>query len=157
MLKNSYFISGLVSLCLSLLIYFVAIPFAITSPSNVSKIVLSPLFWPQVLSIILGLTGISLMLAAKKTSDLNDSVPLAGGYKRLILMIILMGLYLAAIPSLGLVWTSMIAFVALSILIKSSHPRTAIIMAIVIPLALYMFFAHVAGISIPQGEFLRLP
>jgi hypothetical protein len=168
MLKNSYFISGLVTLLLSLLLLFVAIPFGITSPSNISKIVLSPVFWPQVLSILLGITGVALMLSANGEHDdyvnnnIDDDdehlkVSTAGGFKRLFLMGILMGAYIVAIPKLGLVWTSMIAFVALSVLIKSSYPRTAIIAAVIIPLVLYLFFAHVAGMSIPQGEFLRLP
>jgi hypothetical protein len=164
MLKNSYFISGLVTLLLSLLLLFVAIPFGITSPSNISKIVLSPVFWPQVLSILLGITGVALMASANDDNVNNNidddehlKVSTAGGFKRLFLMGILMGAYIVAIPKLGLVWTSMIAFVALSVLIKSSHPRTAIIAAVIIPLVLYLFFAHVAGMSIPQGEFLRLP
>ena len=166
MLKNSYFISGFVALLLSLLLIFVAIPFGITSPSNISKIVLSPVFWPQVLSVLLGITGIALMVSANgakvngvddndDNEDLKEST--AGGFKRLFLMGILMSAYVTAIPKLGLVWTSMIAFVALSVLIKSSRPLTAIITAIVIPLILYLFFAHIAGMSIPQGEFLRLP
>lgn len=172
MLKNSYFISGLVTLFLSLLLLFVAIPFGITSPSNITKIVLSPVFWPQVLSVLLGITGIALMVCANDTHDVNNNINsniddnehdedlrvlAAGGFKRLFLMGILMGAYVAVIPKLGLVWTSMLAFVALSVLINSSHPRTAMIAAVVIPLVLYLFFAHVAGMSIPQGEFLRLP
>ena len=98
MLKNSYFISGFVALLLSLLLIFVAIPFGITSPSNISKIVLSPVFWPQVLSVLLGITGIALMVSANgakvngvddndDNEDLKEST--AGGFKRLFLMGIL--------------------------------------------------------------------
>mgnify|MGYP002064088503 CR=1 FL=1 len=29
--------------------------------------------------------------------------------------------------------------------------------AIAIPLFLYAFFAHIAGVAVPQGEFIRLP
>jgi hypothetical protein len=169
MLKNSYFISGLVALLLSLILYFVAIPLGISAPSNVSKIVLSPVFWPQVLSVLLGITGIALMLSAdpaydddgcdSETCDDNAGTKVStdGSFKRLFWMGVLMIAYTAAIPKLGLVWASMIAFVALSILIKSTHPRTAVVAAVIIPLVLYLFFAHVAGMSIPQGEFLRLP
>lgn len=94
MLKNSYFISGFVALLLSLLLIFVAIPFGITSPSNISKIVLSPVFWPQVLSVLLGITGIALMLSANGAKvdcvDDNDDnedlkVSTAVGFKRLFL------------------------------------------------------------------------
>ena len=160
MLNNSYFITGLFSLILSLFLFFVAIPFGVTAPSNVTKVVLSPVFWPEVLSILLGITGIALMFAGRTTTDVEseDNEPATkGSYQRLLLLAVLMCAYIFAIPKLGLVWTSMIAFVALAVLIKSSHPKTAVISAIVIPLILYLFFAHVAGMAIPQGDFLRLP
>ena len=160
MLNNSYFITGLFSLILSLFLFFVAIPFGVTAPSNVTKVVLSPVFWPEVLSILLGITGIALMFAGRTTTDVEseDNEPATkGSYQRLLLLAVLMCAYIFAIPNLGLVWTSMIAFVALAVLIKSSHPKTAVISAIVIPLILYLFFAHVAGMAIPQGDFLRLP
>lgn len=159
MLSNSYFSTGLVSLILSLLLFFVAIPYGVTSPSNVTNIVLSPVFWPEVLSILLGITGIALMISARNAvkDEIAEYVATEGCYKRLAFLAVLMGVYIAAIPWLGLVWTSMIAFVALAVLIKSSHPRTALISAVVIPLVLYLFFAHVAGVAIPQNEFLRLP
>ena len=60
-------------------------------------------------------------------------------------------------PWLGMVWTSMLAFVALAFLVKTRHPATAFICAIVVPLVLYAFFAHVASVAIPQGELVRLP
>jgi hypothetical protein len=160
MLNNSYFITGLFSLILSLFLFFVAIPFGVTAPSNVTKVVLSPVFWPEVLSILLGITGIALMFAGRTTTDVEseDNEPATkGSYQRLLLLAVLMCAYIFAIPKLGLVWTSMIAFVALAVLIKSSLPKTAVISAIVIPLILYLFFAHVAGMAIPQGDFLRLP
>lgn len=160
MLNNSYFVTGLFSLILSLFLFFVAIPYGVTAPSNVTNIVLSPVFWPEVLSILLGITGIALMLAGRTATDVEseDSEPATkGSYQRLVLLAVLMCAYIFAIPKLGLVWTSMIAFVALAVLIKCSHPVTAVISAIVIPLILYLFFAHVAGMAIPQGDFLRLP
>lgn len=159
MLSNSYFSTGLVSLILSLLLFFVAIPYGVTSPSNVTNIVLSPVFWPEVLSILLGITGIALMISGRNAvkDHIAEYAATKGCYKRLALLAVLMSVYIVAIPWLGLVWTSMIAFVALAVLIKSSHPRTALISAVVIPLVLYLFFAHVAGVAIPQNEFLRLP
>ena len=86
-----------------------------------------------------------------------ELLPTKGCYKRIALLAVLMAVYVLAIPFLGLVWASMISFVSLAILIKTSHPKTALISAVVMPLVLYIFFAHVAGMAIPQGEFLRLP
>ncbi len=60
-------------------------------------------------------------------------------------------------PRLGLVWTAMVTFVATAFLVKTNHPRSALVCAVLIPLVLYVFFAHIAGVAIPQGDFVRLP
>jgi len=56
-----------------------------------------------------------------------------------------------------MVWTAMIVFLLTAFLFRTRHPITALICAVVIPLALYLFFAKVAGVAIPQGIFVRLP
>lgn len=51
----------------------------------------------------------------------------------------------------------MLSFGDLSLLVKSSRPVMSATVAIVLPLALYVFFHHAAGVAFPQGEFIRLP
>ena len=80
-----------------------------------------------------------------------------GGYLRLALLGILGVLYVGSIGTLGMVWASVLAFIALAFLIKTRHPVVALIAAVLVPLALYAFFAHVAGVAIPQGDFVRMP
>jgi putative tricarboxylic transport membrane protein len=58
---------------------------------------------------------------------------------------------------LGLVWTAMLAFAATALLVRTKHMTIAIVSAVTVPLLLYVFFAHVAGVAIPQGNFVRLP
>ena len=53
--------------------------------------------------------------------------------------------------------TSMLIFVATALLVRTRHPKTALVCAVIVPLVLYAFFAHVAGVAIPQGNFMRLP
>ncbi len=72
-------------------------------------------------------------------------------------MTVILVVYLAAVPWIGLVWASIPAFIAVAFLIQTRHPKTAVIAAILVPLVLYAFFAHVAGVAVPQGEFVRLP
>jgi uncharacterized protein YacL len=71
-------------------------------------------------------------------------------------VVIMVGLVLVT-PTLGLVWTAMIAFGLLSIIIRAPAPIVSAVVAIALPLVLYAFFAHVAGVAVPQGEFVRLP
>ena len=151
---------GLAALVVAAFMIFVAIPTWVSSPSNVRNIVLSPLFWPYVLSGLTVLTGLGLVATGfylKAAPPSEDEAPLAGGYGRLALMAVLMAACMFALSRLGMVWTSMLVFAATAFLIRTSHPKTALVCAIAVPLVLYAFFAHVASVAIPQGDFVRLP
>jgi len=78
-------------------------------------------------------------------------------WMRLLGLALIMVFTMLGLPRLGMVWTAMIAFAATAFLFQTRHPVTALISAIVIPLLLYVFFAHVAGIAVPQGNYIRLP
>lgn len=153
---------GIGAIIASALFIFVAIPMLVSAPSNVRNIVLSPLFWPYALAGFTGLTGLGLVVAGlraakpetKAESDVDDR---SMAFMRLLAVAIIMLVIVYAMPRLGLVWTAMLAFAATAFLVRTSHPITALVCAVVVPLALYFFFAHVAGVAIPQGNFVRLP
>jgi hypothetical protein len=158
---------GLVFIGFGAFILFVAIPYAVTSPSNVQKVVLAPTFWPTIIGwIIIGLGAILMAMRFFVPADwfsddvdagADDGPPLPGGWLRLATAGALMVALVYVTPVLGLVWTAMLCFVALSLLVKSSRPVVSLIVAIALPLALYVFFHHAAGVAVPQGEFIRLP
>ena len=140
---------------------FVGIPGWVSSPSNVQNIVLAPTFWPYVLSAMTGLIGLGLILAGRRTggASFDEEVEETDGlgWPRLVALALIMALTMYALPRLGMVWTTMLVFAATAFLFRTRHRVTALICAVLIPLALYAFFAHVAGVGIPQGNFVRLP
>jgi hypothetical protein len=147
----------------ALVLIFYAIPGWVSSPSNVRNIVLSPTFWPYTLAGFTGLIGLGLLLAARGASsepDADAEEPAADGlsWVRLGALGVIMVATMFALPRIGMVWTCMIVFAVTALLLfRTRHPRTALVCAVVIPLALYLFFAKVAGVAIPQGVFVRLP
>ncbi len=153
---------GIGAIVASAFLLLIAIPNWVSSPSNVPNIILSPLFWPNTLAGLTGIVGLGLILTsirapkplAEEASDVDER---AAAYIRLLMMAVIMALTMFALPRLGMVWTSMLAFASVALLIKTSHPKAALISAVVMPLVLYLFFAHVAGVAIPQGLFVRLP
>lgn len=153
---------GIGAIAASVFLIAVAIPFWVSSPSNVPNIILSPLFWPNVLSVLTGLIGAGLILTSLARSrpeaspepDVDDR---PAAFRRLAIMAVIMAATVLVMPRLGLVWTAMITFVATAFLVKTKHPKAAVVCAVLIPLALYVFFAHIAGVAIPQGDFVRLP
>lgn len=145
----------------ALFLALAAIPIWVSSPSNVANVFLSPLFWPYVLTALTGLTGLGLVLASRRADPQvapDDIDPSDGkSWHRLGALAVIMVVTMFALPRLGMVWTTMVVFVVVAFLLRTRHPITALVSAIVIPLALYTFFAHVAGVAIPQGDFVRLP
>ena len=153
---------GLCALALAALLILVGIPGWISTPSNVRNIVLSPLCWPYVLAGLTGIIGLALLADGLRTPRPADPIPAEiedplRGYLRLAAMAAIMIMTMLLLPLLGMVWTSMAVFVATAFLMRTRHPLTAMACAILVPLVLYAFFAHVAGVAIPQGEFVRLP
>lgn len=140
----------------------IGIPYGITSPSNVSRLVLSPVFWPKILASLMVLVGFGLIgssLPERLATPIETPTAPAesSSWGRLTAVAVLMVLYVLAIPRIGMVWASIPAFIAVAVLVRSQHRFIGMITAICVPLVLYVFFAHVAGVSIPQGQYVRLP
>lgn len=150
---------GLFALAAGVFLLLVAIPYWVSSPSNVRNIILSPVFWPYTLAGLTIIVGMGLTITGFYSSE--DTAPepaeVPGGYFRLLVMAVIMSIYMLGLPRLGMVWTSMLAFAATAFLVRTSHPKTALISAVCVPLVLYVFFAHVASVAIPQGDLVRLP
>jgi len=154
---------GGLALAICLLLVFFLIPNYVSSPSNVEKLILSPLFWPYTLAGLTGLSGLGLLITAWRSDsepaapDSADPQSRSGGFVRLVVAAALMVATMLLLHSLGLVLTAMLLFIALAYVVQAKHKKTAWLCAIIVPLVLYAFFAHVAGVAIPQGDFLRLP
>ena len=153
---------GLAASAAALFLVLVAIPNWVASPSNVSNVVLSPLFWPYTVSGLTGIAGLGLILSGLRMTSSGKSMnkPTENTMDTVLRMIGSAAIMLVSMHlfgSLGMVWTSMLVFLAMAFLVRTRHPKAAIICAVILPLILYAFFAHVAGVAIPQGNFVRLP
>ncbi len=160
MSRKSHFQIGIGAIAFAVFLILIGIPYGITSPSNVRFLVLSPVFWPYTLAGLLAIAGLGMVLTSRMLDNQGYESFLAGiegGPLRLALLAVLLVGYVLVMPFLGMVWASMIAFVLLAFLIKTHHPVAAVVAGIAVPLILYAFFAHVAGVAVPQGELVRLP
>lgn len=150
---------GLGALATALLLGFYAIPTWVSAPANIKNIILSPTFWPYVLTALLGMVSFALVITAWRSKESNittvESEPKA--WFRLLALAVIMLLTMFALPRLGMVLTTVILFAATAFLFKTRHPVIALVCALVFPFVLYLFFAHVAGVAIPQGNYIRLP
>lgn len=148
----------------ALFLIFHTIPNYVFAPSNVGNIILSPLFWPYVLAGLTVIIGLGLLFSAFRPGEdlpfANEDVVHSDGlapWLRLAGLAGIMGLTMFALPRVGMVWTTLLVFVACAFMFRTRHPIAAVVCAVVVPLLLYAFFAHVAGVAIPQGDYVRLP
>ena len=146
-------------MCVSVLLAFVAIPLWVSSPSNVNNIVLSPTFWPYILCALLAFVGLGLVISSQrnKADKLTPGSAGADRWLRLAGLAVIMALTMIGLDTVGMVWTSMLTLLCSALLFKTRYPVVALVCAVLMPLLLYAFFAHVAGVAIPQGQFVRLP
>ena len=155
---------GLFALVTAALLALLAIPGWVSSPSNVRVWILSPTFWPYTLAGLTALVGAGLLATAwhadaalPADADAPPDPQGAPGWARLAALAAIMVATMALLSWLGMVWTTMLAFLATAFLFRTRHPVAAVICAVAVPFLLYAFFAHVAGIAVPQGELVRLP
>jgi putative tricarboxylic transport membrane protein len=153
---------GVFCCILAAFLWFYAIPTWVSAPSNVSKVVLSPTFWPLIISVLIGLSGAYLLITeAVQTSDdgviLEQPDSRGAGFARLGLASLAMLAFLVSVETVGLVIGSMVLFLVIAIIITQAISWRFILIAICLPIALYGFFAHVASVAIPQGEWIQLP
>lgn len=160
--RRDEIIVGIVILCFGVLLLTVLIPNYVEVPRRVRLLALAPYFWPNIIGVLLVLCGGLLAMRAyfapptppEQTESLAISQPEA---LRLAGTLLLLVATLFALPRLGMVWTTMITFVAMVLLTGGKRLVWAIVVAVLLPLVLYIFFYKIAGVAIPQGRFVRLP
>jgi putative tricarboxylic transport membrane protein len=178
---------GLFSLGLGLLLHFWLIPNFISVPGNMARAVLSPAFWPEILAVMAMLVGVFVLVGAFKqstdaiqhqeTSSLisaseeketfsaavtadsssNGQQEPQSNLLRLTAFVVAMVLYAKYLDYLGMALASVLMLLASFYLVGERRIGLVLSVSVLLPLVLYAFFLHVAGVSIPQGELIRLP
>ncbi|MEY3942704.1 MAG: hypothetical protein RLZZ133_394 [Pseudomonadota bacterium] len=179
-MRQQSVIVGLFSLGLGLLLHFWLIPNFISVPSNMARLVLSPAFWPEILAGMAMLAGVFVLVGAFRqpakpnSQDLaplltipedqqasNDSPPLQEvsepSLVRLLAFVTAMALYAKYLEYLGMALASILMLLISFYLLGEKRIGLVLSVSILLPLVLYAFFLHVAGVSIPQGELIALP
>ncbi len=158
---HSSIILGLGIIVFSGILFLFLVPTWVITPQNVQILVLSPDFWPYIVAGLLAIGGVLLLLQyaivhGKRGHD-EERDEVAGGWRRIGLVGLLMAVYYMILPYLGMVIGSVVAYMAFMAIIGLPRKLPSIIVAIVLPLLLYGFFNHMAGVPIPQADFLQLP
>ncbi len=150
---------GLMAVALALILWIV--PGYVVSPAG-GRMVLRPDFWPTVLSWALlaagaGVLGRALRAEPGGAAEEAEAPARPGAALRLAALAVLLAAIAVTIERFGMVWVAMGAFVLVAATTGSPRPLATLGVAVLLPLALYVFFSKFAGVPIPQGAYLRLP
>jgi putative tricarboxylic transport membrane protein len=153
---------GLGVIALAALTLWWLIPTYIVIPRRVPNPALSPAFWPMIISWVMLACGVALSVRAVTTpappEEMAETLtPTRAESMRLLAVVAILAATYLALPVLGMVWTCMLVYVALVLLTGAQKMGWAVLVAILLPLILYAFFAKIAGVAIPQGQIVRLP
>ena len=160
-LKKERFI-GLAVAALGLLTLFVLIPIGIDSPDYVEVLALAPEFWPIIVGCLFTLSGI--FMAVRPFEEKEDDeegapepVPWLERLPKLALVLGCLFIFYFAAPYLGFVVPAFVLTLILAWFAEERRWHTLILVAIIPPVLLYVFFVFIANIPIPLGyfEFVR--
>ena len=158
---NRNIAAGLCFLGFGILAVAVLIPYGIVQPPSVKYRALSPSFWPYIVCSAIGVIGAVLLvyelLAAARNRDRTGApaAPAGGRSARItwrpfVVMALLLAIYLTLEP-LGFVLTTTLGLVALMLLAGERRPLIVVPVALLLPLALHLFFVKAAQRPIPGG------
>lgn len=162
-------LSGLACFAFAAWIWYVAgdVP-AMTATDN-----LGGRFFPRLISgammvaslglLITGLMGIEISAgtarapteAEESAAARADQLSIGPGEVRLGLFVVVMALYVAALPWLGYLLASVIAFAVMLVLAGERRPLAVVLGAPGITVLLYLLFAVLFGQNVPEGTLLR--
>ena len=145
---------------LGLLILTVLIPWGIDQPGNVEHTALAPDFWPRIIAVIMMVLGVLQAVRPVPDDDGEDGGEDSGRWLHrvpglAVALGALFGFYVL-IPSLGMVAPGVAVIFGLMVFGGERRWLLAAVVAAAVPLLLYAFFVHVAGIPIPLGVFETL-
>ena len=140
----------------SFLIFFL-IPVGIIEPGNVDFSVLSPSYYPRLISYILIFIGIGILIKNFTSGFFEKTNLIENKYLvRMMIVLALIFFIIFMLPILGIPIVSVFSILFLMLLGGERRPIIIACVSILAPLFIYLFFTKVAQIPIPNGLFERL-
>ena len=145
------------------IVLFAVIPYQIRVPGGLPFAALSPAFWPTTVTIM-GMT-VGLLIALRGLLNAPDDVgeetagdpdePPREEWRAIAAMVVMFG-YLGLIHLIGIVAASIAVVVVLAALFTEQRHWWVALVAVIVPIALYLFFTRIVRIPLPLGVFEQL-
>jgi len=149
-------IAGILFVLVAVLLLWWAIPYGIREPNKIKFAALSPSYYPRLVSYCLCAFGLLLLvtrLVSRKTAKAEPTSPIARPHVVWICLALLLTLsgYYFSLEWLGFIVSSTIALFLLLLLAGERKWSALLLIPLLLPLALHLFFTQIANIPIPSG------
>lgn len=152
-------VTGIVLLTLGGVGLLWAVPNGISGYEDSPSIALSASFWPYAILVLF--TGLGLVLLAqggiaiKESTKEKNHIPYAIPWHMIAAILLLIPYYYLA-ETLGFLLTSMLAFGAYALLAGEKNYKSLVLLAVLVPLVITVFFIYVAQVLVPLGPLSGL-
>ena len=151
-------ILGLAAVALGAAQFFIVIPIGVeTIGSEDVGLLLRQDFWPRTIAALMVALGLAVTIFGSGTGAERPK-PAPGPRIRpmgVIAIVAIIAAVALAGTSAGLLIPSMVVFLIAAFSIDGGHPVTKLAFAVLVPLALALFFDKVGGISLPLGPIFE--
>ncbi|SDK72983.1 Tripartite tricarboxylate transporter TctB family protein [Franzmannia pantelleriensis] len=149
------------------IVLLVMIPLYVPRPSFIPGFAPPPDMWPRAVSLlgmVLGLLLLALSLSKKTQAiaDPEDAATIRGNTPLAVLLVrfgwsvLAFALFVGAVSLLGFLLASILLLVAMLVLTGYwRRKRVTLIVAVALPLLLYLFFSSALNTRFPTGSLLR--
>lgn len=153
------FITGVALFGLGLIGLFWVIPQGVGSFGGEASLALSASFWPYAIGSLFTVLGFMLLvqggLELARSPKKKDRTSYVIPWSMVLAILLLIPYYLFA-EKFGFLLTSMVAFAAYALLAGEKSYKSLAVLAVVVPLAITVFFIHVAQVLVPLGPLSGL-
>ena len=152
---NKHFFSGVFMLAVGLLLLLLLIPFGIDTPKKIRYAALSPTYYPQIVAIILSVIGAAIIFRNRKSFRVKEAEELDVAHPnaqiRIIIFLALLAAYALSLEFLGFVLSGALALATSLILAGERRVTFILVMSLLLPISLFLFFYKVAYVPVPNG------
>ena len=147
---------GVFVVALSLLFLFVLIPYGVEAPEDVEVLALDPRFWPNIIMVAMGIVGLSICvgvwLQRRNATSAEPTEPF-DKIRAIKTLTALAGLfaYYFFLETAGFIIASSIAILGFMLLAGERRYVRMLLIAVLLPLGLYLFFTKMANVYLPLG------
>lgn len=165
--KSKDVITAVLFIVLGLATIFALIPSGVIVPGSVQISALSPDFWPYTIAWGVVVSSAFLLLEAvvlkvpnaedeDSAEDAKYNLATLPAALRVVVLIFALFLFYFALTTMGIVAGSIVLMPAMMLYFGERNWKYIVPLSILLPIGLYLFFLHVAGIPMPLGMFETL-